>query len=298
MDKTFVTPQSASYIHTSCSEEERLNVRSLLLQDIDEPKDYRLVEKKNIPILHGKSFNRLRQEIWLNDELVNFYMLLLQDRDTELCRLKGGNDRDRSMFNSTFFFNRLRNPDTQQYDFSGVQRWTKYNVFRLKCLYFPLNFPVNQHWSLFIVDIHSRLIRYYDPFFGEDKLHANVLQNWLRDEARDKQVLEFIDVEWKVEYVKCMPRQKGSTACGVLLILCADCLSLDKNFDYDMRSVPQARVDIGCAILRGYLGKIEGQQVPLDIASGWVEDIMSGPRPPRLQSSLSKVKQSEVIDVS
>ena len=170
-----------SFVHTSYSNQERLKVQSLLRQDIHETKDHLLVEKKGFPIFHGKTFNRLRKDQWLNDEIINFYMLLLQERDTELCRLKGGNDRHRAMFFSSFFFQQLLNPTTMAYDFSAVARWTKYDVFLVKRLYFPLNY--NSHWTLFTVDINLRLIRYYDPMSGEANSHANILKRWLLDEA-------------------------------------------------------------------------------------------------------------------
>ena len=225
-------------------------------------------------------------------------MLLLQERDTELCRLQGGNDRDRALFFNSFFFHQLLNPTTNEYNYSAVAKWTKYDVFLLKRLYFPLNYPVNSHWTLFTVDINLRLIRYYDPMSGEANSHANILKRWLLDEAKDKDVREFIDVEWTVKYVKHMPKQTGSTACGVLLILCANCLSLDKQFDYDMDSVPEARVNIGCAILSGCLGKIEGLQKPLDLPGSWVEDIMSGRRlSSKLQLNLVNKKDSEALVV-
>jgi hypothetical protein len=110
--------------------------------------------------------------------------------------------------------------------------------------------------------------------------------------------MEFINAEWTVDYVKHMPKQTGSTECGVLLILCANCLSLDKLFDYDMNSVPEARVDIGCAILSGCLGKIEGLQEPLDISNDFVVDITSGRRlSSKLQLNLVNKKDSEVLVV-
>ena len=231
-------------------------------------------------------------------------MYLLQDRDTELCRLKGGSDINRSMFFSSFFLSKLLDRVSMQYDFSAVRTWTKYNVFKVKRLYFPLNYPVNSHWSLFTVDIQLRLIRFYDPMSGEQRLYAKALQSWLQNEAFDKNVAEFGDINWTVEYVKIMPKQTGTTACGILLLLCANCLSLEKTFDYDMSSVSEARVKIGCDILKGALGKIEGDQIPLDISGSWVEDIMSGPKlpskglPQKSQLELGKKKQSEVIDVS
>ena len=74
-----------------------------------------------------------------------------------------------------------------------------------------------------------------------------------------------------------MPCQRGSTACGVLLILCASYLSLGQPLLYNEGDVPNARKRIGCDLIRGSLGRLEGNLQNINRPLDWVEDLWSGP---------------------
>jgi sentrin-specific protease 1 len=69
---------------------------------------------------------------WLNDEVINFYMALLQQRaDKEMIEVDGKKQKKRDIhcFNS-FFYSKL----AQDYAASKVGRWTK-KVSGLGCLH-------------------------------------------------------------------------------------------------------------------------------------------------------------------
>jgi Ulp1 family protease len=75
---------------------------------------------------------------WLGEEIINFYMALLQDRDD---RRRGTDPAHRPChFFDSFFVAKLMGADAQSYSYKGVQRWTKYvNLFENRFVLAPVN---------------------------------------------------------------------------------------------------------------------------------------------------------------
>jgi sentrin-specific protease 1 len=68
---------------------------------------------------------------WLNDEAINYYLGLLQERELAKTRAKA----PRLHFHSTFFYNKLF-ADKRRYEYSNTNRWTpfrKLNYCILDC---------------------------------------------------------------------------------------------------------------------------------------------------------------------
>lgn len=105
---------------------------------------------------------------WLNDNIINGYMRLLQQRDAEL-------DNDLSChFCKTFLFSKLY----PNYNYENVRRWTlpkrlqnwgqsKKSVLECDLIFFPVNLH-NSHWVLITADLRTRVIRYYDSLFHNE----------------------------------------------------------------------------------------------------------------------------------
>merc|ERR1719471_169912 len=74
----------------------------------------------------------LRPGVWLNDEVMNFYMGVLQDR----CNANLNNpdfpqpNKIKALFMNTFFFQKLHNGG--KYSYKSVRRWTKKSKVRSK----------------------------------------------------------------------------------------------------------------------------------------------------------------------
>jgi len=67
-----------------------------------------------------KDLNTLEHGQWLNDEVMNFYMALLQDRNIKRCNENA--DNIRVLLMNTFFFTKL---SSNSYNYKAVKRWTK-----------------------------------------------------------------------------------------------------------------------------------------------------------------------------
>ena len=121
----------------------------------------------------------------------------------------------------------------------------------MKHLFFPLNLN-DSHWVLLTVDILSHSVHYWDPIGNVSWTHINGVVRWLRDEPTDKGVTEYMTTEWRVVIEKNtnfggrLPVQRGGSECGVLLILCASYLSIDRPLLYTEEDAPSARRRIRC----------------------------------------------------
>jgi Ulp1 family protease len=80
--------------------------------------------------------------VWLNDEVVNNYMMLLKQRAAELSA-SNAEEHPKCYFQSSFFYNKLSDENTG-YNYSSVARWTrrgagKVDVFAMDMVFFPIN---------------------------------------------------------------------------------------------------------------------------------------------------------------
>lgn len=215
------------------------------------PQDHSIViDKFNIDITVAKIVC-LRNGTWLNDEVVNFYMAMLQDRDARLCAESKGTRLPSHYFNS-FFLTKLM--ENGQYNYAQVKRWSKkFDVFALNRVFIPINLS-NTHWVMAVVYVQKKEIHYYDSMSGSGKRHLDAILRWLVDEAREKKGVALDPAEWKlVEREKHVPQQQNGFDCGVFSIMCADYLSDDLPLTYRQDQMPTNRVKIAAAIRRGHL---------------------------------------------
>ena len=78
-----------------------------------------IIDKFDIPITRGK-LKCLEPGLWPNDEVINFHMKMLQERNAS------GNAYAQSWFCSTFFFRKLTNEQAdgrREYTYKNVMRW-------------------------------------------------------------------------------------------------------------------------------------------------------------------------------
>jgi sentrin-specific protease 1 len=217
------------------------------------------VKSANI-VLRGKDIARLRGRRWLNDEVINAFSALVNDRsrshfaraaaagpaphgvdaDDDCCVVETGvvrAGRPRAYMFNSFFFTRL---SANGYDYAGVRRWTvraRVDVAALDLVLLPVNLD-NFHWVLAAVDLKRREFLYLDSMHGADTSHVlPTLRRWLFDEVRDKhgpgraEALR-IDSWADVQRPAYLPRQGDDGSCGVFTLYVADYLELGKTPDF------------------------------------------------------------------
>mmetsp|Transcript_60352 Transcript_60352/g.106070 ORF Transcript_60352/g.106070 Transcript_60352/m.106070 type:complete len:394 (-) Transcript_60352:70-1251(-) len=208
-----------------------------------------VIDKFNIDITVSK-ISCLKPGTWLNDEVVNFYMCMLQERDQKLCEASNGQRMPSHYFNSFFISKLLEN---RQYTYSNVKRWSKkFDVFAMDKIFMPVNLN-NSHWVMAVVFVQKKEIHYYDSMSGNGEFYMKSILRWLGDEANDKKIGSVNPSEWTLTDEDPVPQQRNGYDCGVFSILCADYISDNLPLRYSQEEMPDNRVKIGAAIKRGKL---------------------------------------------
>eukprot|EP01012_Entosiphon_sulcatum_P065501 TRINITY_DN9445_c0_g1_i3.p1 TRINITY_DN9445_c0_g1~~TRINITY_DN9445_c0_g1_i3.p1 ORF type:complete len:358 (+),score=31.02 TRINITY_DN9445_c0_g1_i3:426-1499(+) len=184
--------------------------------------------------LRRSDFLTLRPPTWLNDEVVNLYFSLLQDRSTR------PGFPPIHVFNS-FFILKLT---ARGYDYSAVRRWTKKaDIFSRRLLLIPVHKP--GHWVLVVVNLELGCIAYYDSLGGCDSSLLQVVQRYLLDEHRDKQPTSRSEAPHLIlKQPKNLPQQTSSD-CGVFACKFAEVITRDSSkvpsFTFGPQDMPYFR---------------------------------------------------------
>ena len=178
-------------------------------------------------------------------------MLMLQDRDTQLC--ENFPDRKSSHFFNSFFIERLLVTD-KKYNYNNIHRWSKkFDIFTKHKIFFPINLN-NAHWTLAVVYMDEKRIHYYDSKCGAGMQQLEGLKKWIADEARSKKKMELDMTEWVlISEEAAVPQQTNGVDCGVFTIVCADFISDVLRLSYSQKDMSTFREKIGTDIIRGKL---------------------------------------------
>ena len=107
--------------------------------------------------------------MWLCDELINVYMMLMRDRPRPAAL-------PRCLFMTSHFYSKLTQQQGKPFCYRDVARWLPSNGFDD---YDLVLIPVHEqsHWTLAVINVQGKRLEYYDPLFG---LAKSVLQNLRR----------------------------------------------------------------------------------------------------------------------
>eukprot|EP00903_Cladosiphon_okamuranus_P011577 g10891.t1 len=185
----------------------------------------------------------LLPETWLNDEVVNMYMQLLQVRDNELC--KANPNRRPSHFFNSFFLTKLRGYDSCGYNYRGVRRWTrKVKIFEMDKVFVPVNVS-NTHWCMAVIYVQEKRINYYDSLGASGKGVTESLLMWLEDEDEDKNGdnATFEPDHWTLVGTDkaTTPQQANGSDCGAFAVSFASYISDNLPFDFRQADITQMR---------------------------------------------------------
>jgi hypothetical protein len=147
-----------------------------------------------------EDFVRLRPGECLTDPIMNFYMSILNQRETMQIEL-GGTLRKRSYFTSSFFFTTLLDKDKEgrirQYNHAGASKFLKgMNFGNLDTFYAPVHDGLN-HWQLVVCNVLEKKIVAMDPFHNRSR-YANDMLCFLREYHRADPTFLFNEGDWNV----------------------------------------------------------------------------------------------------
>jgi len=211
-----------------------------------------VVSRFNVPITRA-TLQCLRPGAWLNDEVINCYFKLLQDRCDKTKHLP------RCWFANSFFWEKLSGGEANandKYTYAEVRRWTTragVDIFLLDYVIIPMNVG-GMHWAVGIIDFRARRFRYLDSMLSQP--HANLgsfLRRYLADEHASKKQSPLEGVEaWTMPLSDQVPEQQNGYDCGVFACLFADYVSADKPIDFDQEHMQDFR-----ALLAGRIVDLE-----------------------------------------
>ena len=230
-------------------DEAQLNHFQSILEATTQPHTI-VISKYNVDMTYYK-ISCLAPDIWLNDEVINFYMNMLQDRDMQLCNLFP--DRSSNQFFNSHFVERLLFTD-KTYKYKNVRKWTKnVDVFQKDKLFFPVN-VLNSHWTLLVIMIGEKQIHYYDSINGRGLHFLDGMLQWIIDEASDKKGLKVNPSEWSlVSQEGYVPQQENGVDCGMFTIMMTDMLSDKLPLTFNQNHIPTLRNKVATDIIRGEL---------------------------------------------
>lgn len=208
-----------------------------------------VIDKFNVE-MSRKNIACLRDGAWLNDEVINFYMSMLQERDDRLCQEQPG--RKSSHFFNSFFLSKLLERDS--YTFSNVRRWTKkFDILSKDKIFFPVNIR-NTHWTLAVVYVQKKQIVYYDSMSGSGRDYLQALKKWFADDVKDKKNQVMDMSEWElISQLPDVPQQHNGYDCGVFTITFADFLSDNLPLQFSQQDITENRQRFTSSILKGSL---------------------------------------------
>ncbi|KOO28947.1 sentrin sumo-specific protease [Chrysochromulina tobinii] len=179
-----------------------------------------LAELRNIPISR-LDMTTLRPGQWLNDEVINYYFKILEQR--EASKATGPSCH----FHQTTFYPKLAE-GLNGYQYSQVAEWTRgKDVFSKDLIIVPIHQP--GHWTLAVINMKQKRFEYYDSLRGPPDMVLTNLRRWLEDESLDKKKVPFdtsgwTEVVWKQGQT---PQQRNGWDCGMFMIRTADYIARD-----------------------------------------------------------------------
>lgn len=206
--------------------------------------------------LTSKSLARLRENEWLNDDIVSIYMNMLQDRENYLCSKVMS--RKCYIFVNTNAIVHLRRDGVRK-PFQHLAKGCQIND--VGKLFFPINLR-ESHWFLAVVDLENFTIIAYDSYMllagnqAERMRFLNILDNYF---SHHLQNLTCEPITWRKDICATMPQQNNGSDCGVYTILAADVLADDLPIEAiadivkDVGGTREVRINIAASILRGYI---------------------------------------------
>jgi len=230
--------------------------------------------------LRRVDLRRLRGSRWLNDEVMNAYVAMLNERNkqrvaaaaaaaaasavvegvTTTRSKRGKHTASPSDFSArplrvycfnTFFYTRLtQGPDG--FDYEGVRRWTLkagVDVVDYDLLLVPVNASAI-HWALGVIDMRVRRFAFLDSLHGPDRDGVTAtLARWLGAEVASRH-------GWAHEAALCLhawsagcnavasvpvPRQLDAGSCGVYVLAMAERLERGVALAFGQRDIPLLR---------------------------------------------------------
>ena len=189
---------------------------------------------------------------WLNDNVINFYLCLLQKRNIQRYNVRANL---RVYIFSSFFFQKLNNNG-----YLGVKRWSKSSkfskfnnaksIFDFDKIIIPIH--SGNHWYCGCINFKTTSIECYDSLNNNSLHFFKTIGDYLVNECKSKTGYEMDLQKWNLKDNKDFyPQQNNTKDCGIFTLKCMDWLSDDLYPDYKQADISYFRKRLVIEILIG-----------------------------------------------
>ncbi|CAN0559850.1 unnamed protein product, partial [Ectocarpus sp. 12 AP-2014] len=184
--------------------------------------------------LHGDSLKTLMPRKWLNDDVINAYMVLLQRNSSS----------QKNIFMNTFFYTQFTAPDVRH---ALVREYTSnLNTTGAVKIFVPVNHDLN-HWTLIVIDVEKKQVISMDSFNEEREYATDEMLEWIQQEHIQKK-RSFDKQKWTMLHMN-VPIQKNTVDCGVFVCMFAAYFANDRPFTFTHRDMTKMRARMAWSIL-------------------------------------------------
>ncbi|BGP53201.1 hypothetical protein JCM8202_002757 [Rhodotorula sphaerocarpa] len=210
-----------------------------------------------------RDMSRLNGDNWLNDELINYYGVMINNRsnaadEREKAGAKNPRGTGERRLLKSFCFNTNFFTMFEDGGFAKVKRWTRrFNTFEKDIIIVPINYK-NTHWCCAAVNLKEKRFEYHDSLGGPRPFVYKALRSWLQEEHKSRKGSEIDLSDWEDYYDDAVPQQKNMNDCGVFTCMFMESLSRDHpGFDFQQKNMTYLRARIALEIDNGELMDLE-----------------------------------------
>lgn len=239
--------------------------------------------------LHLSDLNTLKAEQCLNDNVINVYMDMLNDREDYISVLD--TNYRKSYCCSSLFMTQLCGEPLKSFSepitSTNIAKWTaKMEWFKYEKILLPVYIRDDVHWALIEVDMANRQILWFDSLGGSHyNAYTNTLKNFLLDEeerineeerikpnnqSSSNHAIETSNIlsataltanndpcktthAWHIARPTRVPRQSNGHDCGVFAIAYALCEMDNRELGFTEMNLIEFRKKIAHSLLMGRL---------------------------------------------
>ncbi|KAI9622904.1 hypothetical protein H4Q26_014843 [Puccinia striiformis f. sp. tritici PST-130] len=173
---------------------------------------------------------KLKPRQWINDEIVTFYTVMINNRSLEFEKnpKKFINDNHHQQkFLKAHCFNSFFMAKYDKTGYDGVKRWSKKTDLLSKdIIIFPTNIG-NAHWTCAAINLRSKRFEYFDSMGNPNQSVLANLRDYIVHEALLKKKITLDISEWPDCFYQDIPQQNNSFDCGIFVCQFMDCISRD-----------------------------------------------------------------------
>ena len=197
--------------------------------------------KKNL-WLTRTDFRSLAGSNYLNDKIIDEYLTLIQQRNTDDQTLP------KIATFTVFLYQKLERLGLEE-GYRDTEAWIKEDIRNKDLIFFPIH--KNHHWSLIVVDTKGKTVQYLDSIRGSRKVSSapRIIKKYIEKYYKEKGEA----ATFKIIIREDIPCQTNGVDCGVFLCQYAERLARQAPIDFRQEDMAEIRAKMAEELLKSEL---------------------------------------------